>query len=53
MQDGIDELVRDMTERGLSAEDFEGPRFVRLARIQELIKNRRLDDDLRLLEASS
>jgi nucleoside-diphosphate-sugar epimerase len=50
---GIQELVRDMTERGLSREDFEGPRFVRLARIRELVSAGRLDDELRLVTARS
>jgi nucleoside-diphosphate-sugar epimerase len=34
---GIDELAADMTRIGLSAEDFDGPRYVRLRRIQELL----------------
>lgn len=46
--DGIAELARDMAERGLVAEDFEGPRFVRLARIRELQSEGRLSPDLRL-----
>ncbi len=46
--DGIAELARDMAERGLTAEDFEGPRFVRLARIRELQSKGRLSPDLRL-----
>jgi len=46
--DGIRELARDMSERGLTLEDFEGPRFIRLQRVQELISTGHLDDDLRL-----
>ena len=46
--DGIDELARDMRRFGLSSEDFEGPRYVRLARIRELTKDGRLDDELRM-----
>ena len=46
--DGIAELARDMTERGLAAEDFEGPRFVRLARIRELQEAGRMTADLRI-----
>jgi nucleoside-diphosphate-sugar epimerase len=46
--DGIAELARDMRRFGLSAEDFEGPRYVRLARIRELMKAGRLDEQLRL-----
>lgn len=34
---GIDELAADMTRFGLSAEDFDGPRYVRLQRIQTLL----------------
>ena len=48
MRDGIHELARDMSERQLTLEDFEGPRFVRLMRVQDLIKSGHLDDDLRL-----
>jgi nucleoside-diphosphate-sugar epimerase len=46
--DGIRELARDMSERALTVEDFEGPKFVRLLRVQELIDSGHLDDDLRL-----
>ena len=45
--EGIDELARDMRRFGLSAADFEGPRYVRLARIRELMVAGRLDDGLR------
>ncbi len=41
---GIDELVAQMTQIGLSAEDFEGPRYVRLERINQLKAARKLDD---------
>lgn len=46
---GILELVHDMRTRGLSAEDFEGPRYVRLERIRELLASGRVDDCLRLV----
>jgi nucleoside-diphosphate-sugar epimerase len=46
--DGIEELARDMRRFGLSTEDFEGPRYVRLARIRELTSAGRLDDQLRM-----
>jgi nucleoside-diphosphate-sugar epimerase len=46
--DGIAELSRDMAERGLAADDFEGPRFVRLARIRELQADGRMTPDLRI-----
>jgi len=46
---GIEEIWHDAGERGLTAEDFEGPRFVRLQRIQQLAAEGRLDlRDLRL-----
>jgi nucleoside-diphosphate-sugar epimerase len=44
---GIDELVRDMHDHGLTADDFEGPRFVRLLRIRELLAEGWLDQELR------
>jgi nucleoside-diphosphate-sugar epimerase len=47
--DGIREIWTHATERGLSVEDFEGPRFVRLRRIEELAASGRLDlETLRL-----
>jgi nucleoside-diphosphate-sugar epimerase len=46
--EGIDELASDMRRFGLSAEDFEGPRYVRLAKIRELMRAGRLDDELRM-----
>jgi len=45
---GIEELVADMSRFGLTAEDFEGPRFVRLARIRDLLADGRLDGELRM-----
>jgi nucleoside-diphosphate-sugar epimerase len=45
---GIEELAADMEQYGLVAEDFEGPRFVRLERINQLRSEGRLDDSLRL-----
>jgi len=45
---GIAELSSDMARIGLSTEDFEGPRFVRLARISELLRDGRLINDLRI-----
>jgi nucleoside-diphosphate-sugar epimerase len=41
---GIDELARGMERHGLSVEDFEGPRFVRLERVNELRAQGVLDD---------
>lgn len=40
---GIQEIWSHAAERGLTAEDFEGPRFVRLQRIQQLAAEGRLD----------
>ena len=45
---GIEELAADMEQYGLRVEDFEGPRFVRLERINALKAEGRLDDGLRL-----
>jgi len=46
---GIEEIWTDAQERGLSVDDFEGPRFVRLRQIQRLANEGRLDlTDLRL-----
>lgn len=50
---GITELATDMHSYGLSAADFEGPRFVRLKKIQQLIDGRLLDDDLRRVPAAA
>jgi nucleoside-diphosphate-sugar epimerase len=44
ISDGITELAEDMTRIGLTAEDFEGPRYVRLERINLLRALGRLDD---------
>ncbi len=45
---GIVELATDMERFGLTAEDFEGPCYVRLARIRALLAVGELDDDLRM-----
>jgi nucleoside-diphosphate-sugar epimerase len=44
---GVEQLAADMERFGLVTEDFEGPRFVRLQRINQLRAQGRLDDDLR------
>ena len=50
---GIEEIWNDAHDRGLTTEDFEGPRYVRLQRIQQLAKQGRLDlADLRMQQAS-
>jgi nucleoside-diphosphate-sugar epimerase len=46
---GIDELADRMQQHGLSADDFEGPRYVRLRRVQQLQAQGRLDDELRVV----
>jgi hypothetical protein len=46
---GIKEVWSDAGERGLTTEDFEGPQYVQLKRIQQLADERRLDlSDLQL-----
>ncbi len=45
---GIQQLAADMARYDLQTGDFEGPRFVRLARIRELLDAGRLGEDLRL-----
>ena len=40
---GIKEIWSDAGERGLTTEDFEGPRYVRLRQIQRLAEEGRLD----------
>jgi nucleoside-diphosphate-sugar epimerase len=52
IQQGIEELADDMRRFGLLAEDFEGPRFVRLARIRELMASGRMSDSLHLAAGS-
>jgi nucleoside-diphosphate-sugar epimerase len=48
---GIDELARDMRRFGMAADDFEGPRYVRVQKVRELLATGWLDDELRLLAA--
>jgi nucleoside-diphosphate-sugar epimerase len=51
---GIEEIWKDAHNRGLTTEDFEGPRYVRLQRIQQLASQGRLNlADLRLHPTSS
>jgi hypothetical protein len=47
VRDGIGELAAAYTRYGLTAEDFAGPRFVRLRRIRELAELGLVDDLLR------
>jgi nucleoside-diphosphate-sugar epimerase len=46
---GIEEIWKDAHNHGLTTEDFEGPRYVRLQRIQQLASQGRLNlGDLRM-----
>jgi nucleoside-diphosphate-sugar epimerase len=50
---GIEEIWKDAHNRGLTTEDFEGARYVRLQRIQQLASQGRLDlADLRMRHLS-
>jgi nucleoside-diphosphate-sugar epimerase len=50
---GIDELAADMARIGLDVADFEGPRYVRLAKIRELLDSGHLEPvGLRLAAAA-
>lgn len=44
---GIEQLRDAFRARGLMPEDFQGPRFIRLKHLQELVSNHALDADLR------
>lgn len=50
--DGIRELAQDMRRIGLTEQDFTGPRYVRLKRVQELTDLGLLTEDLRMVPAS-
>jgi nucleoside-diphosphate-sugar epimerase len=50
---GIAELVAGFRAHGLTREDFEGPRYVRLRRIKELQRGGRLDASLRWVGAAA
>jgi nucleoside-diphosphate-sugar epimerase len=50
---GIEQLARDMHDVGLASHDFEGPRYVRVAKVRSLMASGMLDDDLRMREASA
>ena len=49
VRDGVEELLAAFRADGLRIEDFEGPRFVRLKRVNELIESGRIDGRLRWL----
>jgi nucleoside-diphosphate-sugar epimerase len=46
---GVDELYEAYVREGLTLEEFTGPRFLRIKKVQELQAAGRIDDDLRLL----
>ena len=50
---GIDQLARDMHDVGLTVDDFEGPRYVRVAKVRALMAAGVLDDDLRMHRAGA
>jgi hypothetical protein len=47
VRDGVQELLDAFRAHDLRIEDFEGPRFVRLRRVNELIGEGRIDGRLR------
>ncbi len=50
---GARELYKTYTQLGLSLDDFEGPRYKRIAKLQSLIDSGRVDEGLRWLTARS
>jgi nucleoside-diphosphate-sugar epimerase len=44
---GVEEMYRAYRDAGLTMDDFAGSRFVRIARIKELVAEGRVDDSLR------
>ncbi len=44
---GVEELAKGFRREQLTLDDFQGPRYQRIARIRELLATSRLDDDLR------
>jgi nucleoside-diphosphate-sugar epimerase len=44
---GVVELYNQYKETGLTVDDFEGPKFMRIAHIKKLIEEKRLDENLR------
>jgi nucleoside-diphosphate-sugar epimerase len=49
---GIQQLAEDMHRNGLAADDFVGPRYVRLRRIEQLQQSGAMDTMLRLPTAA-
>ena len=50
---GVNELYRTYKELGLNVDDFEGPRYKRIAKLQQLIDSGRIDSSLRWLVSRS
>ena len=44
---GVEELYNEYKETGLTLEEFEGPKYMRIAHIKSLIEEGRLDESLR------
>jgi nucleoside-diphosphate-sugar epimerase len=49
---GIEELYNEYKKTGLTLEEFEGPKFMRIAHIKGLIEEGRLDESLRWKDRS-
>jgi nucleoside-diphosphate-sugar epimerase len=49
--EGAAEVYQTIKNGGLKSQDFEGPRYNRIAYLQQLLSARRVDDDLRWREA--
>lgn len=52
-RDGVTELYQVFTRQAIRVEDFEGPRYRRIDRIQTLIADRRLGADLRWMTSGT
>lgn len=50
---GIEQLYEEYKRVGLTLEEFEGPKFMRIAHVKSLIKEGVLDENLRWLETSN
>jgi len=46
----VEQLYEEYKKIGLSLDDFEGPKFKRIAHIKELLGNGKLDESLRRKE---
>jgi nucleoside-diphosphate-sugar epimerase len=48
---GVEQMFEAYTREGLTFDDFTGPRYMRIKRVQELQAAGRVDDDMRLMAA--